>query len=156
VVESSVYDILIGASSSDIRQRTSISVHGETIPPRDLSRQTRAESFDAYAGAKLVDETKPAGTAVEAANPGDWIAFRDADLRNARAFTAQAASVSPGSIEVRLDSPTGRLIGTAAVTPAGDVYRYVTTTAPLTRVSGHHDVYLVFSTPARLSTFSIR
>ncbi len=59
VVESSVYDILIGASSSDIRQRTAIDVRGETIPARDLSRVTRAESFDRYAPAvKLVDESK--------------------------------------------------------------------------------------------------
>jgi beta-glucosidase len=156
VVESSVCDILLGASSSDIRQRTSITVHGETIPPRDLSRKTRAESFDTYAGTKLVDETKVAGTAVGSAKSGDWIAFRDADLRNARSFTAQTASLSAGSIHIRLDSPTGRLIGTAATPATGDIYQYATSTAPLTRASGRHDVYLVFSSPIRLSTFSIR
>ena len=156
VVESSVHDILIGSSSSDIRQRTSISVRGETIPARDLSRETRAESFDTYAGTRLADETKFAGTVAAATTSGDWIAFRDADLRGATTFTGQAASLSGGSIQIRLDSPTGKLIGTTTVAPTGDVYRYATTTATLTRVSGRHDVYLVFGSASRLSTFSIR
>lgn len=156
VVESSVYDILIGSSSSDIRRRTSMSVRGETMPARDLSRETRAESFDSYAGTKLLDETKFAGTVAGATKSGDWIAFKDADLRGATSFTGRTASLGAGSIQIRLDSPTGKLIGTAAVAPTGDVYRYATSTASLTRVSGHHDVYLVFGSSLRLSTFSIR
>jgi len=64
VLESSAYDVLVGASSADVRQRATLDVHGERIPPRDLGRQTRAESFDDYQGALLVDESKVRGTAV--------------------------------------------------------------------------------------------
>lgn len=157
VVESSVYDVLIGASSSDIRQRTTWNVRGETIPARDLSRPTRAENFDGYAPAvKLVDESKAAGTAVGSSRAGDWIVFRDADLRHATAFTASTAALTASTVEVRLDSPTGRLLGTAPVTATGDVYRYATTTAKLARAGGRHDVYLVFGGALRVSTFSIR
>ena len=155
VVESSVYDLLIGASSADIRQRTSIAVRGETVPARDLSRPTRAETFDAYAGVKLLDESKAAGTVAGSVKSGDWIAFKDADLRNVREFTARTAG-NGGTIEIRLGSPAGRLLGTAQVQPTGDVYRYATTTAPLSRVSGRHDVYLVFGGQLRLSTFTVR
>ena len=35
---------------------------GEMIPPRNLSRTTRAENFDDYSGVRLVDETKASGT----------------------------------------------------------------------------------------------
>ncbi|MFF5295838.1 glycoside hydrolase family 3 protein [Paractinoplanes globisporus] len=156
VVESSVYDILIGSSSSDIRQRTTWNVHGETIPARDLSRTTRAENFDAYAPAvKLVDESKATGTAVGSSAVGDWVAFKDADLRGTH-FSARVAALTASTIEVRLDSPTGKLLGTAPVPATGDVYTYATTTANLARVSGHHDVYLVFGDALRVSTFSIR
>ena len=58
-----------------------------------------------------------------------------------------------GTIEVRLDSPTGRLIGTAAATGTGGVYAYATTTAPLASVSGKHDVYLVLGSGVRVATF---
>jgi beta-glucosidase len=157
VVESSVYDILIGSSSSDIRQRTTWNVHGETIPAPDLSRTTRAENFDGYAPAvKLVDESKATGTAVGSSKAGDWIVFKDASLRNGTTFTASASSAAATTVEVRLGSPTGRLLGTAPVAATGDAYSYAATTAKLARAGGKHDVYLVFGGALRVSTFSIR
>jgi beta-glucosidase len=158
VTETSVYDVMIGASSSDIRSRTAVAVHGETIPARDLSRPTRAESFDRYAGTTLLDETKASGTVVGSTAAGQWIEFRDAALRGGTTFTARTAKASPGTgtVQVRLDSPTGRLLGTAQVSSTGDVYAYATSTAPLARVTGRHDVYLVLGAGLRLATFTIR
>jgi beta-glucosidase len=149
VVESSVHDLFAGSSSADLRQRDSLRVRGETIPARDLTRTTRAESFDAYRGALLVDESKARGTAVS----GGWIAFKDSRLGTA--FTARVAkeSAGTGTVEVRLGSPTGRLLGTATVASTGDRYAYATTTARLDRVSGRHDVYLVLSAGVRVATF---
>ena len=157
VVESSVYDILIGSSSSDIRQRATLRVRGETIPARDLSSTTRAENFDAYAGVRLLDETKVSGTVVGATAAGQWVAFKDADLRGATSFTARTAKASAGTgtVEVRLDSPTGRLLGVAQAASTGDVYRYATSTARLSRATGRHTVYVVLDAGVRLATFAI-
>ncbi|SNY40171.1 glycoside hydrolase family 3 protein [Paractinoplanes atraurantiacus] len=154
VVESSDYDILIGASAGDIRQRTTLKVKGETIPARDLSRVTRAETFDAYAGVKLLDESKAAGTVIGATADGQWAAYKDANLRNAQSLTVRTSG--SGTVEARLGSPTGRLIGTATVSATGDVYSYATTTVPVARTSGRHDVYLVLGEGVRLSQFFIR
>ena len=157
VVESSVYDVLIGSSSSDIRQRVAWNVHGETIPARDLSKTTRAENFDGYAdGVKLVDESKATGTSVGSSKAGDWVVFKDAQLCNGAAFTADVSSLVNTTLQVRLDSPTGKLLGTAQVAATGDVYHYAATTASLAKASGKHDVYLVFGDALRVSTFSIR
>jgi beta-glucosidase len=149
VQETAVHDLLAGASSADIRQRAALPVRGETIPARDLTRTTRAESFDAYRGALLVDESKARGTAVS----GGWIAFRDARLGTA--FTARVAkeSAGAGTVEVRLGSPAGRLLGTAEVASTGDRYTYTTTGARLAPVRGRHDVYLVLGAGVRLATF---
>ena len=159
VVESSDHDILVGASSADIRARTTLRVRGETIPPRDLSKDTRAIDFDDYAGVDLVDESKARGDAVGAAS-GDWLRFTDVDFRSgARTFTARVAraQAGAGSIEVRLDDPvTGRLVGTAPVPSTGDKYAYTTTTSALTGAKGRHDVYLRFMGDLRISTFSLR
>ena len=159
VVESSAYDLMIGASSSDIRQAATIQVRGETIPARDLSQVTRAENFDAYSGALLVDESTTQGTAVGSVADGNWVKYADSALGGRpTTFTAQVAKASAGgaTVQVRLDSPTGRLVGTAPVASSGDVYSYTTVTAPLTGVSGRHDVYLVLGDGVRLSTFSLR
>ncbi|WFE49977.1 glycoside hydrolase family 3 protein [Micromonospora sp. WMMD1155] len=159
VVESSTYDLMVGASAGDIRARTAVRVDGETIPARDLSRPTRAENFDRYAGVRLVDETKVRGTAVGATEAGQWISFAGSALRpGARTFTATVARAGTGvgAIQVRLGSPTGRLLGTVTVPSTGDDYRYVSTSTELARVAGTRDVYLVFDSALRLADFSIR
>ena len=155
VVESATHDVLVGSSSADIRQRGTLRVQGETIPVRDLTRATRAESFDAYAGVRLVDESKASGTAVGATQAGDWISFKGSRLGTG--FTAQVAKASAGAgtVEVRVGSPTGRLLGTAQVPSTGSDYTYATTTARLARAAGTQDVYLVFGAGLRLSTFRI-
>ncbi|WP_030487326.1 glycoside hydrolase family 3 protein [Micromonospora chokoriensis] len=159
VVESSVYDLMVGASAGDVRARAAVRVRGETIPARDLSRPTRAENFDRYAGVRLVDETKPSGTAVGATAAGQWISFDGSALRaGARTFTATVAKAGAGAgtIQLRLGSPTGRLLGTATVPSTGDEYRYVSTSAEVARAAGTHDVYLVFDSPLRLADFTLR
>jgi len=157
-VESGDYDLMVGASAADIRQRATLGVRGETIPARDLSKATRAVDFDDYSGVRLADESKAGGSAVGASDSGQWVRFSDAALANAKAFTARTAKASAGdgSLQIRLDSPTGRLVGTATVASTGDKYTYATTTAALSGATGRHDIYLVFSGDARISTFSIK
>ena len=154
VVETSTYDVLVGASSADIRQRSSVTVKGETIPPRDLSRTTRAVDFDDYAGVELVDTSKVRGEAVGASS-GDWVSFRNSLLRNAKTFTARVAGAG-GTIEVRLDGPTGSLAGTATFAGTADKYTYTSVSAPLHGADGRHDVYLVFTGDLRVDTFTVR
>ena len=60
-----------------------------------------------------------------------------------------------GAIQVRLDSPTGPLVGTATVTSTGSVYTYASTRTTIQGASGRHDVYLVFASGMRLATFSL-
>ncbi|UNZ16394.1 glycoside hydrolase family 3 protein [Streptomyces sp. 891-h] len=159
VVESGVVEVRVGASSSDIRGRTTLRVRGEKIPPRDLSRTTRAASFDDYRGVRLVDESKERGEAVGAEEDRAWVLFRDVDLgRGAGKLTARVAREGRGSgtLTVRLGSPRGRVIGSAEVPSTGDRYAYKSVTARLRGGRGRHDVYLVFSDAMRLSTFSLR
>ncbi|MEU5879548.1 glycoside hydrolase family 3 C-terminal domain-containing protein [Spirillospora sp. NPDC047279] len=156
VVESSAYDLMVGASAGDIRQRASVRVDGERIPARDLTRDTRAEAFDDYSGVKLVDESKADGTAVGGA-AGAWIKFADVDLGSRPAgVKARAARAGAGTatVQVRLGSPGGRLLGTLTVPSTGDKYAYQDVTAALAAASGRQDVYLVFGGDARISSFS--
>ena len=157
VVESGRYDVMVGASSADIRATRTVQIKGEVIPDRDLSRSTRAENFDDYQGVTLVDETKAAGTSVGAA-AGNWIAYQDVDLRSRpTTFTARVANAgAPTSVEIRLGGPTGRLVGTAQLPSTGDQYTYTNVSAALSQAAGNRDVYLVFKGSARMATFSLK
>ncbi|GAA4096105.1 glycoside hydrolase family 3 protein [Actinomadura miaoliensis] len=155
-VEKAAHDVLIGASSADIRQRAALKVRGETIPARDLAKSTRAADFDDQQGAELVDESKVRGDAVGAGS-GDWISFAGADLgRGVTGITARAsrADVGDATIEVRLGGPDGRRAGTITVPSTGDKYAYRDLTAPISGATGRQDVYLVFRGDVRLSSFS--
>ncbi|NUO47025.1 MAG: carbohydrate-binding protein [Streptomyces sp.] len=157
-VEKGTYDVLVGSSSADIRSRATWQVAGETIPARDLTRTTRAENFDDYDGTRLVDESKERGTAVAAASDRAWLKFTDTRLGSgATEFSARAAGAA-GTVEIRLGSPTGTLVGTAAFGGTSSPYTYETVTADLSRATkGRTDVYLVLKGAGlRLSTFSLR
>ncbi|MFJ9902791.1 glycoside hydrolase family 3 C-terminal domain-containing protein [Streptomyces sp. NPDC101152] len=154
VVESGTYDVLVGSSSSDVRARAAWRVKGETIPPRDLAATTRAENFDDYAGVSLVDESKASGTAVSASSDGAWLKFAHARLDGPSAFLARVSGAA-GTVEVRLGSPTGTLLGTARTDGTSSPYTYTTVTAALAGAKGVRDVYLVLSKDVRLSTFDL-
>ncbi|MGN9783515.1 glycoside hydrolase family 3 C-terminal domain-containing protein [Nonomuraea sp. ZG12] len=149
-VEPATHDILVGSSSDRIRQRTTLRVGGEKIPPRDLTKTTRAMNFDAYEGVTFADETKVSGDVV-AGSDGDWISFTDS-VHGAH-LTAGVASVAGGAIELRRGSPTGALLGTAQAPATGGVYTWATTTA--TVKPGKGDLYVVFKGDIRLKDLTL-
>lgn len=149
-VEPATHDILVGSSSDRIRQRTTLRVSGEKIPPRDLTRTTRAMNFDDYSGVTFADETKVSGDVV-AGSDGDWISFTDS-VHGAR-LTAGVASVTGGAIELRRGSPAGALLGTAQVPATGGVYDWTTATA--TVKPGKGDLYVVFKGDIRLKDLTL-
>ncbi|MFT7834832.1 glycoside hydrolase family 3 C-terminal domain-containing protein [Saccharothrix sp. BKS2] len=69
VVEAGRYELLVGASSRDIRARLVVDVPGEVIGPR--AGVLRAADFDDCDGVRLVDDE------VEFTREGAWIAFHD-------------------------------------------------------------------------------
>ncbi|HYS36802.1 MAG TPA: fibronectin type III-like domain-contianing protein, partial [Pseudonocardiaceae bacterium] len=159
IVETGWYDVRIGHSATDASASAPLFVHGEVIPPRDLTRPTQAQNFDDYAGITLTDQSKTAGTSVAATAAGDWISFADtAPPAGPARITASVANAgsTPAHVTVRLDNPTtGQVLGTLTVAPTGGHYDYVTATAPLAKASapGPHTVYLVFDAPMNLFTF---
>lgn len=154
VVEAGAYDFQVGSSAQDIRQSASIGVPGETIPPRDLSQTTLAQSFDDYQGTTLTDQSKASGTSV-AATAGSWLAYKNVQLTGGGTAAASVSNpnAAPTHITVKLD--TGQVLGTVTVPSTGDKYKYVSVAAGLAKVVGRHDVYLFFDGPADLYSFRI-
>ncbi|WP_460847971.1 glycoside hydrolase family 3 protein [Phytohabitans suffuscus] len=154
VVESGTYDILVGASATDIRRTATLTVKGETIPPRDLRRPVAAWTFDGYSGTTLVDTTKASGTAVAATAARQWVRYSDVDLGAGPVrATLRASADAPARVEVRLDHPArGLLLGTVAVPATGGRYAWTEVSTALRRAGGRHDVYLVFTGAARVDT----
>ena len=77
---------------------------------------------------------------------GDWIKVNSLDFANgAKTFDARVASAgSGGTIELRLDSKTGKLIGTCIVPVTGGWQTWITKSCAVSGVTGAHDLYLLF------------
>jgi arabinoxylan arabinofuranohydrolase len=78
---------------------------------------------------------------------GDWIKVKGVDFGSgATSFEARVASASSGgNIEIRLDSPTGTLVGTCAVSGTGGWQAWVTKSCAVSGASGIHDLYFRFT-----------
>jgi cytochrome c len=79
---------------------------------------------------------------------GDYVSYGPVNFANIDALTFRVASGGAGgTIEVRLDSPTGEQVASANVAPTGGWQTWVNVTAPITDPGGTHDVFLVFRNP---------
>lgn len=80
-------------------------------------------------------------------DPGDWLAYRQIDLGSGVSTFTIEIGVDPAyagrQIQLRLDSPTGQLIGTLTTTSTGGFTTYGLLTTAVTGAVGVHDLYLV-------------
>jgi hypothetical protein len=77
---------------------------------------------------------------------GSYAVYNGVNLDGAARFTARVASGgSGGNIQVRLDSPTGTVVGTCPVPMTGGWQTWVNASCNLNGASGTRNVYLVFT-----------
>ncbi|MEU7301837.1 glycoside hydrolase family 3 C-terminal domain-containing protein [Streptomyces sp. NPDC007206] len=149
-LEGGPYDLLVGASSEDIRLRTTVRLDG-TAPARRpvVRRGLAAADFDEQSGAAIVDRTKTAGDAVtpEHGTTAELV-YRACDFgTGVSEVTAQVAG--EGVLEVSLDGGPVQAALTLDAPTAG-VYAYTALGARLV-ADGVHDVRLRLRGPLRLA-----
>lgn len=105
-----------------------------------------AESFDYLKGLRI--EACPEGTNnLTNILKGYYTGYHNLDFgyKGATSAEIRLSSISAGNtIEIRLGSPTGTLIGTATTAVTADWNTYTTITCPVTNVKGLQNVYLVY------------
>ncbi|MEV0979924.1 glycoside hydrolase family 3 C-terminal domain-containing protein [Streptomyces sp. NPDC049915] len=120
------YEVLAGASSEDIRLRTTLELDGEPSAPRPVrERGLAAADFDEHSSAEIVDRTKVSGDAVTPA-PGRTaeLMFRACDFGGGvTAVTAEVAG--EGTLEISVDGGRGPAVLTAE---GSDPYAYTRVT----------------------------
>ncbi|HXC63811.1 MAG TPA: carbohydrate-binding protein, partial [bacterium] len=77
---------------------------------------------------------------------GSYLEYNNVNLGGVVTFIARVASAGAGgNIEVRMDSPSGTLLGTSTVAVTGCWQTWAQTYTTLTGASGTHNLYLVFT-----------
>jgi hypothetical protein len=100
----------------------------------------------------------PQGTSmVNSLDNGDWELFHSVDFgTGANAFTASVAAITGGKkIQIRLDSPTGAVIGNLTIASTRGLTTFKTQRTGIRKVTGIHNLYLTFTggAPANLQSF---
>ena len=108
--------------------------------------RTEAETIAWSKGLKT-ESCSEGGMDVTKIGNGDFIKVKGVDFGpGAVSFAARVASAgSGGSIEIRLDSQTGTLVGTCAVQSTGAAQTWTTKTCAISGASGVHDLFFVFT-----------
>lgn len=149
-VEPGGYDLLVGASSEDIRLRTTVTLTGEPAAPRPLLQHgLNAADFDEQSGGEIVDRTKVTGDAVTPARGGTAeLTYRHCDF-GAGVTEVTVEVAGEGVVELSLDGGPA-LAQLALPAPASGPYDYTTLGAGIV-AEGLHDVHLKLRGPLRLA-----
>ncbi|MCA2218680.1 PQQ-dependent sugar dehydrogenase [Jidongwangia harbinensis] len=111
-------------------------------------RHRQAEHFTAASGVNTFTKgTAEGGRTVGDINNGDWIAFEPYRLGDATSFSARASSAGVGgTLQVRAGSPTGTVLGSAAVPSTGSWDTFTTVGGTLSGApAGTTTLYLTFT-----------
>jgi len=117
----------------------------------DPFARIEAEDYDAKSGTSTeVCSDTDGGYNVGSISDGDWLMFSNINLSEVHSISARLShkNSSEGTVEIRLNSETGTLIGTLNVPNTGNWQNWETVTAELDDVLGIYDVYLVFNHPS--------
>ncbi|MBD2847449.1 carbohydrate-binding protein [Paenibacillus sp. IB182496] len=91
---------------------------------------------------------------------GDWLQVYAHNRLDDKSFLqlryASDTAATDGVIEVRRDSPTGTVIGSADLAPTGAWDRWVSLNIPLTAATGNADVYVTFASGSNEELANVR
>lgn len=149
-LEPGPYDLLVGASSEDVRLSATVAVDGEPAAPRPVGDcGLEAADFDEQSGTEIVDRTKMTGDAVTPAAGGTGeLLYRACDFGTG--VTRVTVSVAGGgTVEAALDGgPWTAVLSPAA--PTAGPYDYVELDGSLT-AEGVHDLRIRLRGSLRLA-----
>ena len=111
-------------------------------------RHRQAEHFGGQSGVQTFDKgSAEGGKTVGDIGNGDWISFTPYALSGVASFTARVSSAGAGgTLSLRAGSPTGTLLGSAAVPVTGSWDTFVTIGGTVSNApAGTTTLYLVFT-----------
>lgn len=120
-----------------------------------FSRIEAEEYNDINSSTMQIIGTAGGGSGIGYIENGDYLVYKSIDFGNgATVFKALVATTGTPNIELRLNSPTGTLIGTLPVASTGGFNAYEEQSCSVSKVTGKHDLYLKFSGAVNIDWFT--
>lgn len=107
-------------------------------------KRVEAETMAWSQGIKTAEDDK-VGMYVTSIHNGDYIQIKAVDFKKgAKSFEVNAATITKGRIEIRLDNINGKLLGICQIKNTGGWNNWRTFVADTEKIEGVHDLYLIF------------
>lgn len=131
--------VLISVSSFRFSETASFAANNPLSP-------ISADSYDSIHGGALLESSGDGGKHLASVHDSDYVVFRGYDFDSGVAgFSARIATPREGTIEVRLDGPTGVLLGSCSFASTGGWESWKNVACKVDNSqAGVRDVYLVF------------
>jgi hypothetical protein len=119
---------------------------GKAVAAKNPLNTILAENYDLKSGAIKTEPCDEGGNDICSIHNRDYIVYKGYDFDSGvAAFKARIASIARGSIEIRLDAPTGPLMGWCFFNPTGSWQNWGDVTCKVDNSQpGVRDVYLIF------------
>jgi hypothetical protein len=135
--------------ASEVDQLNYFTIHlDETGSGESTTERIEAESWNDQSGTQLeACGDTGGGTNVSYISNNDWCRYAGLTLESNMTFSARVARPSGKSditLEIRLGTETGTLIGSVDIPETGGWQTYTTVSTALTTAAGEYDVVLVF------------
>jgi PKD repeat protein len=116
------------------------------LQPKHKEAEHADKSLGADTGAISGDDNGGGGAGLLGLNAGDWAAYEPVNFTGVDSLSFRvAASQAGGGIELRKDSPTGELLGSAAVPNTGGAQRWSDVTIDVPESTATMSLYVVFT-----------
>jgi len=115
-------------------------------PVQNLDPYLRQEGETMAFSSGVETSSEGTGIALTGIHNGDWVKLRSVDFgaKGANSFSASVASTGTGSIELRLGSQTGTLVGTLSIASTGGMGTWKSLSTTVSGATGVKDLFLVF------------
>jgi fibronectin type 3 domain-containing protein len=124
--------------------RASNVVGGPPSPPSSVGPTIEAASYNSESNVQT-ETCSEGGLDVGYISNGSYTVYNQMNLAGVTSFSARVASDGAGGdIQVRLDSPTGIVVGTCGVPNTGGWQTWITENCAITTTTGTHNLYLVY------------
>lgn len=148
-VEAGSVNLYLGSSSQDIRLTKTVAVSAGTVSStyrQNPYSQMEAEDYENKSATVMLKSCSEGGLCIDSLVNSSNVVYKNLNFnKSALKFKARQASLmSNGSISIVIDSISGPVAGTLALTNTGSITSFVTDSCTLNEIKGVHDVYLVF------------
>lgn len=155
-LETGDYTFMAGASSEDIREKVTIHIEGETVPPRAVRNHVKAINYDDKGTVKMLWSKALSEHFIQSSGYTPYLIYQNCDVDGASLLEIKASAwEKPETVRVYADSAGSAPVAEISVPPTDGIDDFRTVTVPITRLMDTHNIIFELGGSSAMLEFRI-